>query len=115
MPTAEGRISGDNKNFLGQWEVNGFNVLLNGNFRQSVEKWSASPATLQYEDFNDLIGTYMIDTEFEPYIGSSDLFLPFKSQSGRHIRVVSSLQYHLSQRTDVTGLGVWQYSKSESD
>ncbi|KAL1848775.1 hypothetical protein Plec18170_007786 [Paecilomyces lecythidis] len=113
MPAAKGRISGANKNFEGHWEVDGHSLVLSGSFHQSLGKWSASPATLKYDNLDDLTGTYVIDDAFQPYIGGSDLILAFKNESNRHIMVGGSLEDDHSGRIDLTGQGVWEFSQSD--
>lgn len=109
MPTVTGTISGTGDNFEGRWNVDGRDVLLHGNFDYPVEleEWSANSATLEYESSGDFDGLYLIRPISASHVGGSDLFLSLTDQSDRQIRIVSPLVNPVSERTPVSGKGVW--------
>lgn len=108
MPTATGTISGAFNNFDGHWNVQGYDAEFRGNFSQSVERWAVSNATLEYDNFEDLVGTYVIDIAgLPPYVGATDISLSFTNQGGKKIKITGSLTNSTSQRTTVTGQGAW--------
>ncbi|GIJ92720.1 hypothetical protein Asppvi_001998 [Aspergillus pseudoviridinutans] len=106
-------ISGAGKNFdcyFKLLEEPESRVEFRGNFDQSVENWQSDDAWLKYRNVRDLVGAYDIDTEDEEspsYIGADDLRLSFENQEGEQFEIIGTLKNSISERTTVTGQGVW--------
>ncbi|GIJ92721.1 hypothetical protein Asppvi_001999 [Aspergillus pseudoviridinutans] len=105
-----GEISGEGKSFDCDFSLLDLESRLKfrGNFDQSFERWQSDQCLLKYENFHELVGTYVIDTEGAPsYIGDGDLRLLFVNHAGDTFEIMGSLKDPISERATVTGQGVW--------
>ncbi|KAE8376882.1 hypothetical protein BDV26DRAFT_293678 [Aspergillus bertholletiae] len=108
MPIATGVLSGTFNNFEGHWNVDDFGVSLRGNFSPSVGRWESAAVTLEYNNVQDFVGTFVVDTAGPPsYIGPIDASITLVNQGGKRIKITGPLQVPLPQRTAITGQGAW--------
>ncbi|KAB8254567.1 hypothetical protein BDV32DRAFT_155090 [Aspergillus pseudonomiae] len=107
MPSTTGLLSGNLNNFTGHWNVEGYEAEFRGVFSHNVEHWQSN-ATLEYDNVEDLVGTFSVGAEGLPsYIGNVDTSLTLTNQAGKQIKITGPLSSPISQRTVINGHGAW--------
>ena len=110
MPTASGTFSAFGNNFLGTFHPPLGTVKVTGNFSQSVPKITVSSASVTYANTSEFSGTYEVVVKVPPsFIGATTLDLLFQNSSNNVLHVTGDLDYDISSRVSIAGLGTWAF------
>ncbi|KAF5230561.1 hypothetical protein FANTH_13780 [Fusarium anthophilum] len=104
MPTAKGSISGSDSNFTSEFKVNGVPRHFSGTFTKAEKPWSASNATLTYEDAEDLNGSRDLDV----VIGNDDVVMKIKVSG----EIKGTLNEPFNPISQAKGHGTWTVNKA---
>ncbi|KAE8413592.1 hypothetical protein BDV36DRAFT_299810 [Aspergillus pseudocaelatus] len=108
MPTVKGPVEGNFNNFTGTWIIDGLKFIGEGRLNQSVEQWSSN-ATLEYEDINQLNGTYTIESDPISSVGTNNVNITGTKEA--NIKITGRLNTPIDQPNTVTGRITWSLTR----
>ena len=116
MSVARGTFEVAFSNFTGVFDADGFDVIVQGRFSQSIESLSVRNAQVTYSDLRDFTGSYSVVSGIPPsYVGTDAIDVEFEDSGGKNLRLTGTIQVRLGQRYTVTGSGTWSMRKRGDD
>lgn len=114
MPVAKGSFQVNFNNFTGAFDADGFEVIVQGRFSQSVEPVNVRNAEVEYASLNDFTGSYSVVSGTPPsFIGIDRLNVEFEGPGGKKLTLTGVIPGGLAQRYTVTGSGTWSLRKRD--
>jgi len=116
MSVARGTFKVAFGNFTGVFDADGFDVIVQGRFSQSIELFSVPNAQVAYSDLRDFTGSYSVVSGIPPsYVGIDAIDVEFEGSGGKNLKLTGTIQVRLAQRYTVTGSGTWSVRKRDDD
>ena len=109
MPIARGTFRVFNlHSFRGLFDVEGFEMHVEGRFTESIPAFDAPDALLEYYNISDLIGSYAIASGF---IGINTFDVQFEGSGGKKTKLTGIIPGGLDRRYIITGSATWDGHK----
>ena len=108
MQIARGTFTGRGSNFNGQFDAEGFQVIMAGRFSQSLLPFNVPKASITYRSLVDFSGTFTIGFSTPPsFVGKDTVDITFRRQGDIVLHLTGRLASPTDRRQIVTGSAQW--------